>query len=210
MVLAKLSWQNQIVDPVVIFSHAFSLRAVHSIAREVSPVLPRVVLRRRLLQFALVRSLQGKKWETEYCRSPGHRGSPSVDRRPVWRGCVWRDFFSRRTAARGETLYRKEESEVDHYFVTRYVTIEVFPIWREEESEMHGRPETAREERPIGLCQVLRSLAKMPSFLPHLPTLSKCKTQMQNHWISQFELFGKLVKCKPQLQNHRRCIHTHT
>ena len=52
MILAKLSWQNQMVDPVVIFSRAFSLRAVHSVAREV----PRVVLRRRLLQFALVRS----------------------------------------------------------------------------------------------------------------------------------------------------------
>jgi hypothetical protein len=45
------------VDPVVIFSRAFCLRAVHSVAREVSRVLPRVVLRRRLLQFALVRSL---------------------------------------------------------------------------------------------------------------------------------------------------------
>lgn len=83
MVLAKLSWQNQMVDPVIIFSRAFSLRAVHSIAREVSRVLLRVVLRRRPLQFALVRSLEGKKWETEYCRPPGHRGSPSIDRRPA-------------------------------------------------------------------------------------------------------------------------------
>jgi len=63
----------------------------------------------------------------------------------------------------------------------------------------------AREERPIGLCQVVLGLAKMPSFLPRLPTLPKCKTQMQNHWIPQFELFGKLVKCKPQLQNRWRC-----
>jgi len=61
MVLAKLSWQNQMVDPIVIFSHAFSLRAVHSVAREVSCVLAHVVLHCRLLQFALVRSLQGEK-----------------------------------------------------------------------------------------------------------------------------------------------------
>jgi len=52
------------VDPVVIFSRAFSLRDVHSVAREVSRVLPRIVLHYRLLQFALVRSLQGKKWKT--------------------------------------------------------------------------------------------------------------------------------------------------
>jgi hypothetical protein len=31
----------------------------------------------------------------------------------------------------------------------------VSPIWREEESETCGRPKTAREERPIGLCQVV-------------------------------------------------------
>jgi len=83
MILAKLSWQNQMVDLVVIFSRAFSLRGLHSVAREVSRVLPRIVLRRRLLQFTLARSLQGKKWETEYCRPPGHRGSPSVDTRPA-------------------------------------------------------------------------------------------------------------------------------
>jgi hypothetical protein len=59
--LAKLNWQNQMVDLVVIFSRAFSLRAVHSVAQEVSRVLPRVVLRCRLLQFVLVRSLQEKK-----------------------------------------------------------------------------------------------------------------------------------------------------
>ena len=135
MVLAKLSWQNQMVDPVVIFSCVFSLRAVHSVAREVSRVLPRVVLCRRLLQFALVRSLQGKK---------------SGRRR-----CVWRGFFTRRTAARGETLCHEEESEADRDFVSRYVAMEVSPIWREEESETRGRPETAREERPIGLCQVV-------------------------------------------------------
>jgi hypothetical protein len=44
------------VDQVVIFSRAFSLRAVPSVTREVSRVLPRDVLRRRLLQFAPVRS----------------------------------------------------------------------------------------------------------------------------------------------------------
>jgi len=109
-----------------------------------------------------------------------------------------------RTAARGETLCREEESEADRDFVSPYIAMEVSPIWREEESEMRGRPETAQDERPIGLCQVVRGLAKMLSFLPHLPTLPKCKTQMQNHWIPQFELFGKLVKCKPQLQNRWR------
>jgi len=51
------------VDPSLFFT-GLSLRAVHSVTREVSRVLPRIVLRRRLLQFALVRSLQGKKWET--------------------------------------------------------------------------------------------------------------------------------------------------
>ena len=86
-----------------------------------------------------------------------------------------------------------------------YVATEGSPIWREDESETLGRPETAWEERSIGLCQVVRGLAKMPSFLPHLPTFPKWKTQIQNYWIPQFEFFGKLVKCKPQLQNRWRC-----
>jgi len=90
----------------------------------------------------------------------------------------------------------KRKSEADRGFVSRYIAMEVCSIWREEESETRGRSETAREERPIGLCQVVRGLAKMPSFLPHLPTLPKYKTQMQNYWIPQFEFFGKLVKYK--------------
>ena len=142
------------VDSVVIFSRAFSLRAVHS----VGGVCGDVSVTRRMAARADFVSRSG--------------------RRRVWRG-----FFARRTAARGETLCREEESEADRDFVSRYVAMEVSPIWREEESETRRRPETAREERPIGLCQVVRSLAKMPSFLPHLPTLPKCKTQMQNYWI---------------------------
>ena len=58
------------VDPVVIFSRVFSLRAIRSVAREILCVLPHVVLRRHLLQFALVHCVhfKEKKWETEYCR----------------------------------------------------------------------------------------------------------------------------------------------
>ena len=93
---------------------------------------------------------------------------------------VWRGFFARQTVARGETLCREEESEDDQDFVSRYVAMEVSPIWREEESETRGRPETAREERPIGLCQVVRGWAKMTSFLPHCQLCQnvkfKCKT----------------------------------
>ena len=89
---------------------------------------------------------------------------------------VWRGFFARRTAARGETLCREEESEADRDFVSRYVAMKVSPIWREEESKTRGRSKTARE-------------AKMPSILPHLSTLPKCKIQMQNHLIPK-----KLVK----------------
>jgi len=114
---------------------------------------------------------------------------------------VWRGFFARRTTARGETLCRERSRRP----IGTLCRDRSFPIWREEESETRGRPETAREERPIGLCQVVRGWTKMPSFLSHLPTLPKCKTQMQNHWISQFELFDKLVKCKLQLQNRWRC-----
>ena len=39
---------------------------------------------------------------------------------------MWRGFFARRIAARGETLCREEESEVDQNFVLRYVAMEVF------------------------------------------------------------------------------------
>jgi len=76
----------------------------------------------------------------------------------------------------GETLCREEESEADRDFVSQYVAMEVSPIWREEELETRERLKTAREERLIGLCQVVRGLAIMASFLPHLPTLPKCKT----------------------------------
>ena len=106
-------------------------------------------------------------------------------------------FFARRTTTHGETLCREEESEADRDFVSRYVAMEVFPIWREEESETRGRPETAREETD-------RPLPSRPGFGKNVkfpPSFAK----MQNHWIPQFELFGKLVKCKPQLQNHWRC-----
>ena len=110
---------------------------------------------------------------------------------------VWRGFFVRRTATRGETLCHREESEADRDFVSRWKV------------SLYGAKRIQRraawEERPIGLCQVVRGLAKMSSFLPHLPTLLKCKTHMQNHLISQLELFGKLVKCKPQLHNRWRC-----
>jgi hypothetical protein len=222
------------LDLVVIFSRAFSLRVVHSVAREVSRILPRVVLRRCLLQFTLnscwvaLNSRWTPAWEGQEValNSWSRRDSPttaadggacggvSVARRTAARADfvsrserrhVWRGFFARQTAARGETLCSKEESEADRDFVSRYVVMDVSPIWREEESETHRRPKTAQGERPIGLCQVVWGLAKMPSFLPQLPTFPKYKTQIQNHWISQFELFGKLVKCKPQLQNRWRC-----
>ena len=80
MVLAKLSWQNQMVDPVVIFSCVFSLRAVHSVAREVSRAL------------CCAAASFSSRWCVRF------KGKKSGRRR-----CV-RGFFTRRTAARGETL----------------------------------------------------------------------------------------------------------
>ena len=56
-------------------------------------------------------------------------------------------FLCEADAKRGETLCREEESETDQDFVSRYVGMEVSPIWREEESETRGRPETAREDQ---------------------------------------------------------------
>jgi hypothetical protein len=74
---------------------------------------------------------------------------------------------------------------------TRRLLLCVCHVANDEQQETGTRAGCA----PICVCQVVRALAKMSSFLSRLPILSKYKT------IGYLNLsfFGKLVKYKPQL-----------